>query len=240
LIMVRDHYAQLKQLQGNWRLGASSALENYADQAANLFESVGGLVSNVFKGMEDSLVQFVRTGKLDFASLADSIIADMARIMIQQSITGPLDGAIGNFLGGMGSPDPSYAPDVSGFYSSGGYTGDGGRYEPAGIVHKGEGVLNQDEIRALGGESGFNALRRAIRVGHSAGGMGGRPALPPAAAAATPEVHVVINNNGQQMAMTQQPKVTMDSLKGLVVEVFVGDNRVNGPITRSMRGVLGS
>lgn len=193
LIMVRDHYAQLKQLQGNWRLGASSALENYADQAANLFESVGGLVSNVFKGMEGSLVQFVRTGKLDFASLADSIIADMARIMIQQSITGPLAGAIGNLfnpmsvvsagsgfamggLGGSGGFTP-VGPLVP--LSSGGYTGDGGRYEPAGIVHKGEGVLNQDEIRALGGEAGFYDLRRALRgPGHSLGGLGGRPSLP--------------------------------------------------------------
>ncbi|HCA18683.1 MAG TPA: phage tail tape measure protein [Alcaligenes faecalis] len=192
LVMVRDHYAQLKKLQGDWSLGASSALQNYADQAANLFDSVGNMVSNVFQSMGSSLVQFVRTGKLDFASLADSIIADMVRIVIQQSITGPLAGAIGslfnplsgvsahqNFsmgsLGGSGGFAPT-GPLVP--LSSGGYTGDGGKYEPKGIVHAGEGVLNQDEIRALGGESGFNELRRALRgPGHALGGMAGKPML---------------------------------------------------------------
>ena len=40
--------------------------------------------------MEDALTDFVMTGKLDFNSLANSIVADMVRIAIQQSITGPL------------------------------------------------------------------------------------------------------------------------------------------------------
>lgn len=35
-------------------------------------------------------------------------------------------------------------------YSSGGYTGDGGKYEPAGIVHKGEYVINSQTTRDLG------------------------------------------------------------------------------------------
>src|SRR5690606_30220553 len=45
------------------------------------------------------------------------------------------------------------------------------------------------------GEAGFNALRRALRgPGHSLGGMGGRPSLPPSAsqpgATATPNVNL--------------------------------------------------
>lgn len=35
-------------------------------------------------------------------------------------------------------------------YSSGGYTGDGGKYEPAGIVHKGEYVVNSETTKDLG------------------------------------------------------------------------------------------
>ena len=50
-------------------------------------------------------------------------------------------------------------------FSSGGNTGDGGRNAVAGIVHRGEGVLNQSEISRIGGESGFNRLRQWIRNG---------------------------------------------------------------------------
>lgn len=228
LLSVRDHYAKLKALQGDWTLGASSALQNYADQAANVFDSVGSAVSNAFKGMENSLVQFVRTGKLDFTSLADSIIADMARMMIQQSITGPLAGAFGAGLGALfgggagganltggslagatwGAVMPVGGGAASGLtgigtfsgFSVGGYTGEGGRYEPAGIVHKGEGVLNQDDMRAIGGESGFNRLRQALRgPGHSLGGLGGKPSLPISSSSSSPnrprqEPGVVINS----------------------------------------------
>lgn len=252
LVMVRDHYAQLKELQGDWSLGASSALQNYADQVANIFDSVGNMVSNVFKGMESSLVQFVRTGKLDFASLADSIISDMVRIAIQQSITGPLAGAIGslfspfsglsvgaNFTMGSlgGGSGATFGPMMA--LSSGGYTGDGGRYEPAGIVHKGEGVLNQDEIQVLGGEAGFNELRRALRgPGHSLGGMAGRPKLPSlvSAPSAIPDINVYIQ--GAQ----GQPEVSArrNQNGGIDLEVMLKkiDNHIAGGIA-SGQGAVG-
>lgn len=56
-------------------------------------------------------------------------------------------------------------------YADGGFTGYGGKYEPAGIVHKGEGVLTQEEIAALGGPSGFYALRQSIKNGFADGGL---------------------------------------------------------------------
>ncbi len=54
-------------------------------------------------------------------------------------------------------------------FSSGGYTGNGARDAVAGIVHRGEGVLNQSDIRTIGGESGFNRLRGLIRTWGSRG-----------------------------------------------------------------------
>ena len=56
-------------------------------------------------------------------------------------------------------------------FADGGFTGHGGKYDPAGIVHKGEGVLTQEEIAALGGPSGFYALRQSIKNGYSDGGL---------------------------------------------------------------------
>ncbi|NAR78975.1 transglycosylase SLT domain-containing protein [Acinetobacter haemolyticus] len=56
-------------------------------------------------------------------------------------------------------------------FANGGYTGHGAKYEPAGVVHKGEGVLTQEEVKALGGPQGFEDLRKSIRRGYSAGGL---------------------------------------------------------------------
>lgn len=56
-------------------------------------------------------------------------------------------------------------------YADGGFTGHGGKYDPAGIVHRGEGVLTQEEIAALGGPAGFYALRQSIKNGFADGGL---------------------------------------------------------------------
>ena len=56
-------------------------------------------------------------------------------------------------------------------FADGGFTGYGGKYEVGGIVHKGEGVLTQEEIAALGGPAGFYALRESIKNGFSEGGL---------------------------------------------------------------------
>ncbi|MBX7021082.1 hypothetical protein EX238_22910, partial [Providencia rettgeri] len=179
-------------------------LANYSDDAANVFQAVNSLVSDSFKGMEDALVQFATTGKASFSDLANSIIQDMIRIAIQQSITGPLAGALGGMFGSAPAP-AGVTPGLNwshsaGSFASGGYTGAGGKYEPKGIVHANEGVLNSDEIRAIGGEAGFNALRQSIRRGHATGGMAGYPALPsvsPAAAGGVVNVTVNVSGDGQ-------------------------------------------
>lgn len=62
------------------------------------------------------------------------------------------------------------AGSVGGF-AEGGFTGYGGKYQLAGMVHKGEGVLSAAEIRSLGGPRGFYALRDAIRNGYAEGGL---------------------------------------------------------------------
>ena len=75
-------------------------LKTFTDSIKTVQESMADVVVKGIKGMEDALVTFVTTGKLSFRSLANSIIADMARIAIQQMITKPftnfLDGLFGN------------------------------------------------------------------------------------------------------------------------------------------------
>lgn len=59
---------------------------------------------------------------------------------------------------------------ISGF-SGGGYTGIGGKYDPAGIVHKGEVVFSQDDIKRWGGVGNVEAMRTGGLAGFSGGGF---------------------------------------------------------------------
>lgn len=176
----RDTYQQLDQMQSQWSLGAGQALQNYADQAANVAGQVGGAFTRAFQGMEDALVSFVQTGKLDFKSLANSVIADLIRIQIRASLAGgsgggllgSLMGSVVSMFGGGATPLASSGMTVGGVdamngYASGGYTGDGGKYEPAGVVHRGEYVINAQSTRKLG-LSYLNSLN-----GYANGGLVG-------------------------------------------------------------------
>lgn len=76
---------------------SAGALE-YEKTIKDVFTRIGTAVSNAFKGMEDALVNFVMTGKLNFSDLARSIIKDLARIAVQQAITAPFSQMMGNLF----------------------------------------------------------------------------------------------------------------------------------------------
>ncbi|SDJ61414.1 tape measure protein [Pseudomonas indica] len=68
------------------------------------------------------------------------------------------------------------AGEVPGYYG-GGYTGPGGLYEPAGVVHRGEVVWSQFDIARAGGVAVVEAMRRGLR-GYSTGGIVAPRTLP--------------------------------------------------------------
>lgn len=57
-------------------------------------------IVNAFKGMEDALVSFVTTGKVNFKSLVDGMLADLTRLLARQALMGLLSSMAGG--GGMG------------------------------------------------------------------------------------------------------------------------------------------
>jgi len=127
------HYQQVETARESFELGAAEGLRNYFDTATDTFSQIEGLVTRSFQSMENSLVDFVMTGKLDFKSLANSIIADMVRISVQRAILGPLAGALG-----MGS-------------IFGGGRAHGGKVNPGKIYEVGEG--DRSELFRSGGRT---------------------------------------------------------------------------------------
>ena len=58
----------------------------YFDTISNFGKQTQDAVANAFKGMEDALVRFVQTGKLNFSDLARSIMADLTRMLVRASL----------------------------------------------------------------------------------------------------------------------------------------------------------
>lgn len=114
--------------------GMQNALTKYAEAAKNTGTLVEAATTRAFTRMEDAIMSFVETGKLSFTDLANSIISDMIRIVIQQQITAPLAEAFssgissmfGRALGGQVSANQTYligerGPELLTMGSQGGY-----------------------------------------------------------------------------------------------------------------------
>lgn len=116
LPIVEDLVRANAEYQRSFEYGAKSALRTYIDDATNAAKRAQQVTANAFKGMETALTQFVMTGKLDFKSLADSIISDLVRIQIQRAITLPLANVMNGAMAGLdlGSMWGSLFPSAQG------------------------------------------------------------------------------------------------------------------------------
>jgi lambda family phage tail tape measure protein len=170
-----DYYKQIEEKQKDFALGASEALKNYYDESQNVFAQTEQAVTNAFKGMEDALVDFVTTGKLDFKSLVNSIVADIARIAIKQSITGPLanllSGALGGGSSGGGSSGGGGVGDLLGTFISGlGTRAIGGPVSPNSMYRVNE---KGPELLSVAGKQYLMTGSQAGQVSPNSGGGGG-------------------------------------------------------------------
>jgi len=93
---------------GDWRAGARRAWEDYAFAANNAMENASSLMNTALSGWEDAWVQFARTGKLSFKDLANSIVADLARIAAKQAAVGIINAVASAWGGGGGTSMSTY------------------------------------------------------------------------------------------------------------------------------------
>lgn len=95
-------------------------------------------------------------------------------------------------------------------FATGGYTGDGGKYTPAGIVHKGEYVITKEATARLGRGFLDHLNYGSVRRGFANGGGVGVPRLPTMAyqPKSSGNIAVKVINNGEPMDATvsQQSK----------------------------------
>jgi hypothetical protein len=94
-----DTNKKQKEKEDSFGANFEEKIKEYYKSLINFGAQVGDALINTFKGLEDQLTNFVTTGKLNFADLANSIIQDIARIAIRQAIIAPLLKGVGGIFG---------------------------------------------------------------------------------------------------------------------------------------------
>jgi Lambda phage tail tape-measure protein (Tape_meas_lam_C) len=107
--------------------------------------------ANAFSGAEDALVGVISSGKLEFRSLADSILSDLARMTVRQTITAPLAGALQSAFAGGGS---------FGLFHEGGVAGD----RPAAVRYADASVFEHAPRYHGGGFAGAGLLPDGVPI----------------------------------------------------------------------------
>ena len=254
LAMQQQYYTDVDKAQSDWALGASSAFQTYSEQARDVAGQTRNLFTNAFSNMEDGIIRFVKTGKLSFKDLADGIIADLIRIQVRQAAVGifgtvfsglTAGASAGNGLaaGSAGATSSTLGASAAGYgskfgFSDGGYTGDGGKFEPKGVVHGGEFVVRKEAVSRPGARE-FLERMNANAKGYADGGYVGATA-----AASTTKV-VPISSGSSAAPVIQQSfsfqgtpddatvnmvrEAAMQGAKG-GYELVVRDLKMNGTI----------
>lgn len=157
---LKKYYAAQDELRGNWQAGAKSAWADYADSAADAYGSMKSAASATFDGISQNMADMLTTGKANWADFTRSTLSMLTQILMKQAMAGLV----------------SSATSALGF-AGGGYTGSGGKYEPAGVVHRGEFVFTQEATNRIG-VGNLYRMMRGYATGGLVGGSGDGVASP--------------------------------------------------------------
>ena len=206
---------------------------------------VGDTIVRAFKGAEDALVSFVKTGKLDFKSLVDSILSDLARMAIRQSFTAPLFNALSTAIGGLGNQPMSaggYFDPITGKGIAGPNFGlaDGGyvnRPTYAMLAEGGESELVIPQSKLASAMARYQAGARGGQIvpgGNNANGGGG--------SGYAGGGNVTVNYNGELLRFNEENYVKQSDVGGIIsAAANAGEARTMKTLknSRSQRAMVG-
>lgn len=193
---------------------AATAGRNQLTEAQHLAAQAAQQGSEFGKDLLGGFISDLKAGKTAAEALSNALskVAD-------KLLDAALNGLFGTGPGGNGTGGPlSFIGSLLGaFFDGGGYTGDGAKNEPAGIVHKGEVVFSQDDVKRFGGARNVDRMRR----GYADGGIVGVPSIRAPnvprvrSGASGNNTHITVgvsaDNNGNLMPFVQS--VTQDNIR---------------------------
>lgn len=158
-------------LRNNYQAGAAKGWAEFEDSATNVYGQMQNISQSAFTGMASTLTDYFTTGKASFTEFLTTFLKGTAQMLTQLALVNGMKSAfggtaVGNFFG-IQAWSGGYIPE----FDVGGYTGDGGKYQPKGVVHGGEFVFTKEATSALGVGNLYALMRNA--QGYANGGYVG-------------------------------------------------------------------
>ncbi|HHF8722518.1 TPA: phage tail tape measure protein [Klebsiella pneumoniae] len=203
---ANSYYEAEDRLRSNWLSGVEKGWAEYQDSATNVYDAMKQVSQSTFSGLAEQLTQLTTTGKASFKAFTTSILKMIVQVINQlivaytiQAAMGWISGSASNTPSGQSAPVPSYRPPG---YDGGGYTGHGGKYEPAGVVHRGEFVFTKEATSRIGVSNLYRMMK-----GYATGGYVGNAASP----ASVSPGGVMVNMGGVYISSGSEQQSTQRS-----------------------------
>lgn len=180
---------------------ASEQLAEKQDEIRQRAEEAMATAKDVTRGIIDGFDEGASAADIladSLKKIGNALIDDVLNSIFKvNNAAGGGGGFLSSLFGGLfGGGASKYAGLSGGLFAEGGYTGDGGKYQPAGVVHKGEYVFDQSAVKAAGGPAAMEAMRRNLK-GYANGGPVGIsvPSVPSLRFMSAQSAGVVVNFN---------------------------------------------
>ncbi|EOR6727689.1 phage tail tape measure protein [Escherichia coli] len=199
---LKQTWADEDMLRGDWLAGLKSGWGEWAESATDSMSQVKSVATQTFDGIAQNMAAMLTGSEQNWRGFTRSVLSMMTEILLKQAmvgIVGRIGSAIGGAFGGGASASTGTAIEAAAanfHFATGGFTGTGGKYEPAGIVHRGEFVFTKEATSRIG----VGNLYRLMR-GYAEGGYVGGAGSPAQIRRAeginfNQNNHVVIQNDG--------------------------------------------
>ncbi|GAB8830448.1 phage tail tape measure protein [Escherichia coli] len=199
---LKQTWADEDMLRGDWLAGLKSGWGEWAESATDSFSQVKSVATQTFDGIAQNMAAMLTGSEQNWRGFTRSVLSMMTEILLKQAmvgIVGRIGSAIGGAFGGGASASSGTAIEAAAanfHFATGGFTGTGGKYEPAGIVHRGEFVFTKEATSRIGVGNLYRLMRGYAEGGYVGGA--GSPAQMRRAEGINfnQNNHVVIQNDG--------------------------------------------
>ncbi len=157
--------------------GLKSGWGEWAESATDSFSQVKSVATQTFDGIAQNMAAMLTGSEQNWRGFTRSVLSMLTEIFLKQPWWG-LSGVLAapwvvlSVVGRLPPRGTAILAAAANFhFATGGFTGTGGKYEPAGIVHRGEFVFTKEATSRIG-VGNLYRLMRGYAEGGYVGGAG--------------------------------------------------------------------